>query len=345
MKQTIRTRIRVAVLLVSVEAGCAGSTWLKPGSTNQQLAADRGFCVAKSDRWAVAGAGAGNASPGYALIGILVANHDFNSCMKELGWNQPGDIHGKATASDYSRSHQTEGREGVTASDSEYANEIMGVFASIEKQMNSMLPKTPFCALPGYGANDLTILRTSNYTARYGFRVGDKYLAFDESPVYTQADVLGELFARNPGDVIVVAIERNNTKLDVTVECADGFPIAKEMIAALNAGSQGRWSDCAFHTNNFEQLTVVASVTAELRLLCSEAGRISHGRQPSIGEAELTYEASRLFLEEAQVQPGGLAKVRGRLLARISWLDGNGYPVLAEDLRASLDRATNPLGE
>jgi hypothetical protein len=37
--------------------------------------------------------------------------------------------------------------------------------------------------------------------------------------------------------------------------------------------------------------------------------------------------------------------VRGRILARISWLDGNGYAVLAEDLRASLDQASNSAGE
>jgi hypothetical protein len=318
---------------------------LKPGGTDQQLAADRGFCVAKSDRWAVAGAGAAETSPGYAIIGVLIANHDFNSCMKELGWNQPGDVPGKATVSDYSVSDQTEGRERVAAPNSDYPKEIMGVFSSLEEQMTSMLPNTPFCALPGYGANDLTILRTSNYTARYGFRAGDKYLAFDGSPIYTQADLLGELFARKPGDVIVVEIERNNTKLEVTVKCANGFPIAEAILSAYNAGSEGRWSDCVFHAQQLEQLTVVASPTAELRLLCSEANRISHSLSPSVGDAELTYEASRLFLEEAQVQPGGLAKVRGRILARISWLDGNGYAVLAEDLRASLDQASNSAGE
>jgi len=84
--------------IVSTIGGCKSipNQWWRAGSTQQELHADRSYCVQKSNRWATAGAG--SSSSGRALLGLVVSNNSFVDCMGELGW-LPGAVPSTGTAS------------------------------------------------------------------------------------------------------------------------------------------------------------------------------------------------------------------------------------------------------
>jgi len=259
--------------------------------------------------------------------------------MEENGWHQiekTPDTVATSTAGSANTQVADVGAGPVTSG---YSQSIADSFAAAAIQYRSLFPTTPFCALPGYWANDLTVLRTSTRTARAGFQAGDRVLAVDGIQIFNLEEFLPILFARSPGNRLTVTIERNAQRSDITTECADGLPIIEAFGAAMDAGSKGRWPECISHIARMERLTAVSSATADLRLTCSEASRLSHNHRPSVGDATLVHEVARLSLEEAAAQPGRLSKIRGRVLAQMTWLDANGYSVLAQDLRESLDQA------
>ena len=293
---TSRTTLGIALVVLLLGAGCAKYAWFKTGATDHQLATDRDFCTRKSQNWVIAVAGTHDA--GISLLGVLLSNNAANRCMEELGW------------SDSKKNTGTELSDTPSVAANAYrpgdTSEVEELFAVVATQIESILPTAPFCDVSVYAANDLTTLRVSAHAHRFGFRVGDQTIAIDGSPVYTPDDAMRELFARMPGDTVTFTIKRNHVRSDITGTCADGLPIAEQMLAALNAGAKGRWSECSVHAFRSEQLSVASSVTAELRLLCSEGNRISHNRSPSAGDAFVAYDATRMALEVGAIQEGGV---------------------------------------
>jgi hypothetical protein len=290
----------------------AVSSWHKPGATSQILTSDRNFCVNKSNRWAVAGAGAAANAPGYALLGLLASNYDFNHCMEELGWSRLENTH---------------------AAQTQQLVQLQNEFANFGTQYRSILPTEPFCAMPGMISPDLTVLRLSTATAHAGFKPGDRLLALDQSRILDFNELLGELLKRKAGQRMTVTFEREGSESDITMICSNGQPIADSILAVADAGARGDWAGCLPHLTELERLSTVGSPTARFRLTCYEADRISRNRPLDLEAATLVYAAAKLTLEESQLQWRGAVSARASALIQITWLEANGYPTLAEDLK------------
>lgn len=81
MYRQLTISVSAALLLVTLTA-CAHTGWTRAGASQANLESDRLFCEIQANRYTLSGAG----EPAYALMGLLLSNSQFNSCMEGLGW-------------------------------------------------------------------------------------------------------------------------------------------------------------------------------------------------------------------------------------------------------------------
>jgi hypothetical protein len=249
---------------------------------------------------------------GAALVGVFVANYDFNSCMEELGWRSSKE---------------------VRRSELKQLREMEHALAEGAKQARSALSADPFCAGLGAMTPANTVMRAMSQAERFDVRPGDRIVGIEGTPIPTHGELKTELLKRRPGEVIDVTVLRGAEEIHLKVECQDGRPLMGELIAALDAAGRGDWAGCLPHVDAMEQLAIVSSATAELRLACYMGDLQSRGQRGAADLPRLVYQTTRLALEEARYDPSGTAVDRGTALVRLDWLESQGYKALAEDLR------------
>ena len=245
------------LLMATALGGCKSvpTQWARSGATQQELWSDRSFCTQKSDRWAVAGAGASARSPLFAIFGLYAADNSFVNCMKELGWQS-----GSEFVPD-----ETIPSKRNTFSDEEIA-QLQQVASSEAQEIRATPGSLSRCSIGIWTGDGTTILRLSDSARRAGFLAGDNVIRIGLFATPVAEDVNKQIRFYAPDDAINVTVERNSEHVAITADCEDERPALLEWIAALDAVSDGRWADCIFGVSKYEdEAGYVSSITAAAR--------------------------------------------------------------------------------
>ena len=151
------------ILLMAVTVGCVSrvpAPYLVKNVTEQQVAADDFECRKESTVGTESSFAFGHP---IILLGWWIhvrnvtvraeneATRLWGLCMKARGYHPEGGV------------------GEVAISRQAPISETQKSFAAAADELHSILPTSPFCALPGYSAPDLTILRMSTHTSLQGF--------------------------------------------------------------------------------------------------------------------------------------------------------------------------------
>ena len=324
------TRNRTLFLILSIVAAIGGcetipSRWVRPGATQQELWNDRSFCIQKSDRLAIAGAGSN--SSGRALLGLIASNNSFVDCMEELGWQPESE----------SLSEETARIEVSGNGDEEIISECQQATSEIKQRMRITYRSTSHCSIGIWSGDGTKILRLSNSARQVGLRSGDTVIRIGFAVNPTADDIVNQIRNRGPHDTIDITVERNSENTVITAACEDGLPASRQLIAAFDAASEGRWADCIFRAHKYEQaIGYTSSGSASLRGLCDECPRLLANRPVGAADADLWYEVANLNLEEARLSRSLSQDLRDALIEVSALLRDSGFDLYANDIDTML---------
>ncbi len=199
---------------------------------------------------------------------------------------------------------------------------------------------TPRTCTPGYAASpEGYVVNLADWAERAGLRRGDKITAIAGVAVAVPED-RARGFAQVPaGGPLVIGISRRNQSFTVSLPCFDDTKIWTALRRALAAGANGEWDACVVSAEEGERLLgYVPSNTLDLKLQCTQGRTLDGGKTPGAAEVRLTYERDLTRLRESRYVPGGLERIRGEILARISWLRSLGFASLARALEVELQQ-------
>ncbi len=213
--------------------------------------------------------------------------------------------------------------------------------------LEASFPPAPFC-FPGMWLQDRSVTRVLESAYRAGVRPGDRLVAvagwpFDPGeggPIWSE-------WEKNflPGERVPLTFARGAGTRVIQVECRDGRPLGRAIIAIYRAQAEGRWQDCVDLTLEAEALAGPIAALAQRRSECFD--RWARALEPT---AELRAESARYrhqvaarALEEWSAVPGGPRPELRRGARRVaSGLERGGFTGLADDLRARLEAAPSP---
>lgn len=204
-------------------------------------------------------------------------------------------------------------------------------------QIRSITPDRPYCRLGVTMWPDGTVVGVEPARAG-GLLPGDHIVAVNGVRTADGVALITAVAARQPDEELSVMVIRNGGEIQQSVKCVDGRQARSKMIALLSSASDGNWSECKKSSYQFENLTSIRNYALlSLRYLCSDAERLLAGRPSTNTDAQLAYDARRQQIAEAQYVVGGLDKIRGEVLATISWFEQNNFNTFAADLRSQLE--------
>jgi hypothetical protein len=321
-------------LIVSVIGGCRSTSnqWGRPGGTQQQLHSDRSFCIQKSNRYAVAGAGSD--SSGRALLGLIVSNNSFANCMAELGW-QPG----VASFPEQSSRNRVSGIGGE-----EIIPECQQAISLIRQRMRVTYTSIAHCSAGIWTGNGTTILQLSDFARQARLAPGDTVIRIGSVANPTAEEIVDQIRNSGPHDTIAITVKRDSENIVTTANCEDGLASSVELNAAFDAASQGRWADCIFRSHEYErEIGYVSSGPAGLRFVCNECSRISGDQRFDAAGAILAYQFAILKLEEARFSMSISRDVHDGLIDISALLRDSGFDLYANHIDTMLAQvATEP---
>lgn len=311
------TGVVAGVCLLLALAACASPVYLVDPNTGQTVQ------CASTTAWSGLGG---------AVITGVGANIAVQRCvqqMESLGYVRADNI--------------PEAKRALDEKNRQQATKVKDEAKKLLEQGRALVPDRPYCRLGTVLWPDGTVVRVEQTAANYDVRPGDRIVAVTGKRLSGSLALLSAIFAHRPDDQVVLVLVRDGAELERKVNCGDGSPVRDKQFAMLAAASQGQWSECITLSYELERLpSSPASVNAIVRHLCNESDRAASGRQNSISDARLYYEARKRQIEEAQYVSGGLEKIRGDVLATISDLERSKFSNFANDLRDQLATVGGP---
>lgn len=331
------TRNRTLFLILSIVAAIGGcetipSRWVRPGATQQELWNDRSFCIQKSDRLAIAGAGSN--SSGRALLGLIASNNSFVDCMEELGWQPESE----------SLSEETARIEVSGNGDEEIISECQQTASEIKQLMRITYRSTSHCSIGIWTGDGTKILRLSNSARQVGLRPGDTVIRIGFAVNPTADDIANQIRNRGPHDTIDITVERGSENIEVTANCTDGLPASRQLISVFDAASESRWADCIFRAHKYDQeIGYISSGPAFLRFLCNECSRNSDTQLLDATSVEFLYRVAILKLEEARLSMSFPKDISDGFIEVIALFRDSGFDLYANDIDTMLEQVAAEL--
>ena len=174
---------------------------------------------------------------------------------------------------------------------------------------------------------------------RFGIAPGDRIVQAHERPVSPLES--GEWFAQweregQPGDTILLGLQRRGAMLTRTIECENGEPYATAVINVLEALTVGDMANCERAVSRAESFAGTSSYQARLRVSCREAYVRQEGNDGMGALAQAFYDYGRRVVEEGR-EAGTLQQRRAEVLGLVSELERAGFTRFAGDLSAQFD--------
>lgn len=200
-----------------------------------------------------------------------------------------------------------------------------------------LMPR-PLPCDPGYLAGGSGhIVQVADWAERAGLRRGDRIVSIGGAPTETSEERVRALAAVVLGGPLNYGVSRADRVVTVTLSCTSNWPVWSNTGSLLAAAASGNWDRCAeLALEQVRLLRMPSSYFLRWRGRCLRAKSAVLGRPLDVNEARLVYEVHRLLLEEARYDPGGIGRIRGRLLEAAASLRSAGFGNMAADLEDQL---------